>query len=207
MTICPSCGAESADGDFCPRCGAKLPADRSSGLLALASGIIGAVCAVGAAVGLIVDFVLNHGFPWSLVCLASSALAWLLVGFPLLYPRRPTLFLAVMCGSSVAYLWALERLLGGHWFLGLGLPIALAAMASASLTVFLCLRARRRGPNIAAFVLLGGTLICLAVENILSLYFSGAFSFTWSAIVAASALPTAALLLGIQNRLRQARWS
>jgi hypothetical protein len=204
MTICTSCGAEAAGGNTCPRCGANLPEDRSSKALALASGIIGVVCGLGASTQLIIDYAQHGAFEWSLVSLASSALAWLLIGFPMLTYRKPALFLSVMGGSSVAYLWVLERLTGGHWFLPLALPISLAAMASAFLAVWLCLRAKRRGPNIASFILFGGTIACLAVENILSLHFRGAWSFTWSAIVAASALPTALLLLGIQGRVRQA---
>jgi hypothetical protein len=203
MTICTECGAEAEGGDTCPRCGSDLPADRSSKALALASGIIGAACGLGASALLIIDYAQRGAFGWSLVGLASSALAWILIGFPMLVYRRPALFLPVMGASALGYLWVLERLTGGGWFVALALPISLAAMASGALSAFLCLRARRRGPNIASFVLFGATIACLAVENILSLHFRGAWSFTWSAIVSASALPTALLLLGIQRRLRQ----
>jgi len=203
MTICTSCGAEAEGGDTCPRCGKDLPADRSAKSLSLAACIIGAACGLGASVQLIIDYAEHGAFSWSLVGLASCALAWLLVGFPMLTYRRPSLFLSVMGVSALAYLRILERLVGGGWFMPIALPIALAAMASGSFSVMLCLRARRRGPNIASFILFGVTLACLAVESILSLHFRGAWSFTWSGIVAASALPTAALLLGIQRRLRQ----
>jgi hypothetical protein len=203
MTICTSCGAEAEGGDTCPRCGAALPADRSAKGLALASGIVGAACGLGASAQLIVDYAAHGAFTWSLIGLASCALAWILIGFPMLTYRRPSLFLIAMGASAVAYLRVLERLVGGSWFLPLALPIALAAMASGCLSVLLCLRAKRRGPNVASFILFGVILACLAVENILSLHFRGAWSFTWSAIVAASALPTAVLLLGIQKRLRQ----
>jgi hypothetical protein len=205
MIYCTSCGAEAEGGDTCPRCGSPLPADRSAKSLALASGIIGAACGLGASVQMIVDYAQQGAFGWSLVSLASCVLAWLLIGFPMLVYRRPAVFLPAMGVSILAYLRVLERLTGGSWFLALALPISLAAMASASLSVLLCLRARQRGPNIASFILVGVTLACLVVENILSQHFQGAWSFTWSGIVAASALPTALLLLGIQKRLRQAR--
>jgi hypothetical protein len=151
---------------------------------------------------MIIDYAENASLGWSLVGLASCAAAWLLIGFPMLVYRRPTLFLPVMGASALAYLGLIDKLMGGRWFVPLALPISLAAMASAALSVFLCLRAKRRGPNIASYILFGGTLTCLAVENILSLHFQGGWSFTWSAIVAASALPTAFLILGIQRRLR-----
>ncbi len=202
MTICIACGAEAEGGSVCPRCGADLPADRSAKGLALASSIVGAACGLGASTQLIIDYAEHGAFSWSLISLASCALAWLLIGFPMLTYRKPALFLVVMGASVLAYLRVLDGLVGGGWFLPLALPIALAAMASASLSVLLCLRARRRGPNVAGFILIGATLTCLAVENVLSLHYRGYWSFTWSAIVAASALPTAGLLFGIQKRLR-----
>ena len=203
MIICEACGAAAEGGPTCPRCGVALPADRWAKSLGLASLIIGACCAVAAAVGLIVDLAIDRGLGWSLIGVASSTLGWLLVGFPMLAYRRPGLFLPVMGLASLAYLWVLDRLTGATgWFLSLALPIGLSAIAAGTLTALLCLKARRRGPNIAAYILFGATLACLAVEGILSAHFRAALSFTWSAIVAASALPVALLLLGIQKRLR-----
>jgi hypothetical protein len=204
MIICRNCGAESEGGATCPRCGASLPADRSAKALAIASGVIGALCGIAASVDLIVDYARDGSFEWSYIGLASSALAWLLIGFPMLSYRRPGIFLPVMGAAILAYLWVLDELTGASgWFLSLALPIALSAMASGALTSLLCLKARRRGPNIGAFVLVGCALACLAVEGILSLRLRGAISFTWSAMVAVAALPLAFLLLGIQARLRQ----
>jgi hypothetical protein len=204
MVICAKCGAESEGEATCPRCGAGFPADRSAKALALASSIVGAACGLFAAVELIVDYSRNGDFGWSLVGLASAALCWLLVGFPMLSYRRPALFLSVMGASTLAYLWILDELTGSlGWFVALALPIALAAMASGALATMLCLFARRRGPNVGAFVLFGCALACLAIESILSWHFRGAIRLTWSAIVTASALPLAFLLLGIQARLRQ----
>jgi peptidoglycan/LPS O-acetylase OafA/YrhL len=204
MIICAKCGAEAAGGPTCPRCGASLPADRSAKSLALASGILGAACGLAASVELIVDYSRNGSFGWSLISLASSVLCWLLIGFPMLSYRKIGLFLPVMGAATLTYLWVLNRLTGASdWFFPLALPIALAAMASGALASLLCLKARRRGPNVASFILLGCTIACLCVEGILSLRFQGFLSLTWSAIVAAVALPVAILLLGIQHRLRQ----
>lgn len=204
MIVCPKCGAEAEGETTCPRCGARLPADRSAKALALASNIIGAACGAAAAAQLIIDYAQDGRFGWSLVSLVSCAAAWLLVGFPMLAYRRPALFLPVMGAVALLYLWAVELLTGGSWFLPIALPIALSAMAASTLSVGLSLRAKRRGPNIAAYVLFGGAIACLAVETVLSLNFQGYWSVTWSGIVAVAAIPTAILLLGIQKRLRPA---
>jgi hypothetical protein len=204
MILCTKCGAESEGGATCPRCGAALPADRSAKPLALASGIIGAGCGLSALIDLIVDYAQGGAFGWSLIGLASSALAWILVGFPMLSYRKPGLYLPIMGGAVLAYLWILDALTGASgWFLSLALPIALAAMASGALSALLCVKAKQRGPNIGAFVLIGCTVACLAIDGILSLHYRGVLSLTWSAIVAVSALPVAFLLFGIQGRLRQ----
>jgi Predicted membrane protein len=202
MIICPKCGAEAEGERTCPRCGAQLPSDRAARGLALASSIIGSVCATAAGVLFVIDYMQNGRVEWSPIAIVSSTTLWLLVGFPMLSYRRPALFLVVMGVVSIAYLWILERLTGGGWFWPLALPLALSAMVSAALPVVLSLRAKRRGPNIAAYILFGCTIACLAAEIILSLHFQGFATVTWSGIVAAANLPTAMLLLGIQHRLR-----
>jgi hypothetical protein len=206
MTVCARCGAEAVGGSpNCPRCGSPLPAGRAARGLAVASLVIGLACALGAVVNMIVDYAL-HGYlgAISLINLASSAAAWLLIGFPMLTYRRPALFLPVMGAVAIAYLWSLERLTGGSgWFLSLALPIALAGMAAGGLTTLACVRAARHGPNIAAIILLGCAVACVAIEIILSLRATGSVRFGWSAIVAAAAVPTAALLFGLNARLRR----
>ncbi len=208
MIVCQVCGAEAEGGATCPRCGAALPADRWAKSLRRASFIIGACCAAVAAVAIVIAVALSEPPGWSLIGVASSILGWLLIGFPMVTYRRPAIFLPVMGLASLAYLWVLDRLIGASgWFLDLALPIGLSAMACATLPTLLCLKAKRRGPNIAAFILFGATLACLAIEGILSLHFRGSLSFSWSAIVAASALPVALLLLGIQSRIRPSQRS
>jgi hypothetical protein len=204
MSNCEICGAMLEGGATCPRCGAELPADRSAKSLAKASLVIGSILALVAASGLAYEL-LGHGrLQWSLISLSSAALCWILVGFPMLEYKHPAVFLPVMGSAIIAYLWLMDGLTGASgWFLSLALPIALAGMASGSLATLLCLRARRRGPNVAAYILVSGTLACLAVEAVLSFHEMGRLAFAWSPIVAAAAVPVALLLLGIQHRLRQ----
>lgn len=204
MISCAKCGAQIEGETTCPRCGEKLSPDRAARGLAIASDIIGAACGLSAGIQLVIDYAQNGRFGWSLIGLASCAVAWILIGFPLLAFRRPAVFLPIMAFSALAYLWILQVLTGGSWFLPIGLPIGLAVIASSILPVILSIKAKQRGPNIAAFILEGGTIACLAVENVLSLHGQGGCSVTWSGIVAVAALPTAFLLLGIQRRLRPA---
>jgi hypothetical protein len=204
MTTCTKCGAQAEGGSTCPRCGTLLPWDHSAKALAFASKIIAAACALFSAAAFALDYSRNGRFGWSLIALASAVLAWLLVGFPMLAFRKPALFLPVMGASALVYLLIIEKLSGGSWFLSLALPIALTAVVAAALPVFLSIKANRRGPNIGAFILFGGTIACLGIENVLSLHYRGSWSFTWSAIVAVAALSLAFLLLGIQSRLRPA---
>lgn len=205
MTVCARCGAEAVGGSpNCPRCGSPLPTGRAAKGLAIASLSIGAVACLGAAISMLVDYCLRGAFGPSLISLVSSAAGWMLIGFPMLTYRKPGVFLPVMAAVAIAYLWSLERLTGGSgWFLSLALPIALAGMALGGLTALACVRAARHGPNIAAIILLGCAAVCVAIESILSIRATGSVRFGWSAIVAAAAAPTAALLLGLNARLRR----
>jgi hypothetical protein len=205
MTVCEKCGAEAVGGSpNCPRCGAPLPRDRAAKGLAVASGILGAACGLSAAIAMLVDYCVRGGFGSSIIGLASSVAGWLLIGFPMLSYRRPALFLPVMAAAAIAYLWVLDRLTGGSgWFLSLALPIALSGMVAGGATAWACLRAARRGPNIAAIILLGCTAACVAIENVLSLDATGSMKLGWSAIVAAAAVPTAILLFSLTGRIRR----
>ncbi|MDP3177149.1 MAG: hypothetical protein Q8M76_04545, partial [Spirochaetaceae bacterium] len=186
----------------CPRCGAKAKRSGSG----LVSGILGAACGLGAAIQAVVDLSANGSLTWSRISIASCAIAWALVGLPLAGRGKPRLVSATLASSVIAYLWFLERITApGTWFLPIGLPIAASSMTAIGAVVYVSLRARRKGPNIAAFILVGAAAVCVSVDLILSLERGTGPLLGWSIIALASALPIAALLLDIQKRIRGSR--
>jgi hypothetical protein len=205
MTSHSSCGIEeevsAPNNSDSIRC-----TDRWGGNLAAASFVIAALCVSGSLALLVIDYIGDGVFGFSILAVVSAVALWLVVGFPMLEHKKPIVFLPVMAVTSIAYLWAIERLTGGSgWFLSLALPIALAAIALFGLTVFICHRSTRQGPNIAAIVILGCTAVCVVVDNVISLNDVGTLRLGWSAIVAAAAVPTAILFFGLEMRLRS-RW-
>jgi hypothetical protein len=203
VRLCESCGIELIRGEGdCPRCGAKTK--RSGG--GLVSGILGTVCGLGAAIQSGIDLSANGSLTWSRISIASCAVAWALAGIPLIGWKKPRLTAAAMAASVLAYLWFLERSTApGAWFLRIAFPIAASTMASVGAIVYASLRARRKGPNIAAYILVGCAAICVSIDVILSLARGSGPLLSWSIIALVSALPIAMLLMDIQRRIRGSR--
>jgi hypothetical protein len=67
---------------------------------------------------------------------------------------------------------------------------------------FLLTRLKTKGLNVLALVFVSVAVISLAIEAIISLYFTGEIALGWSAIVAACLLPVTAAILFIYFRTK-----
>ena len=208
MSNCEICGAMLEGGATCPRCGAELPADRSA--KALSQGFPRhrrhprsrrrIRPRLRAARGM-------EGCGWSLIGLASARrCAGSSSASPCSSIGSPALFLPIMGAAILAYLWAPRQphrglragsspspcpsALAAH---GLGRPCDLAVPQGEAPGP------ERRGlhPRFGAPWPASPSRACSRCT------FRGYSRSPGRAIVAASALPVALLLLGIQHRLRQ----
>lgn len=222
MAICPKCGVEIGDASAaCPLCGVRLsggdqgtehasgfldraasaqPESRTKRLVAVeTAGVSFAIAAVSV---LIIDLLTDGRVSWSLYPLASLLMAWMLMAPPLLWPRKPALFLALQGLSVFAFLFGLDLIDGSlGWSVALGAPITAAAELMILGAVLVSARAKRRGLNVLAFALIAVAGFCLALEGFVSLYARGVFRLTWSSITASAVIPVAAFLLYVHYRL------
>lgn len=168
----------------------------------MAAETAGVSFAIAAASVLIIDLVSDGRISWSLYPLSSLLFAWFMIGPPLLWHRKPALFLTVQCLSVFAFLFALDLIDGTMgWSYRLGAPITAAAELMAAGAALMSLKARRRGINVLAFALMAMAGFCLALEGFVSLYAGGVFRLTWSSITASAVVPVAAFLLYVHYRL------
>lgn len=75
----------------------------------------------------IVDFALNSRFTWSLLPISAIVYLWLCTA-PILIAKKRKTDMVLVAGSVFLYpfLFILDRLTGGGWFVKIGLPMALA---------------------------------------------------------------------------------
>lgn len=150
---------------------------------------------------LVIDVVYSGRVDWSLYVAASLFTVWAYSVIPLLLLGRVLAIVVSYVAVSAGFLWLLDYLHGPpYWFYSVGLPI-LAILALVSCAVVLAsVKVKRKGANIAAFVLAGIAAFCVGIDVVIAVNIAntGAPAVGWSAIVAVSLLPPAGFLLYAQ---------
>jgi hypothetical protein len=150
-----------------------------------------------------INLVVSGRLSWSLYPLFSLAFLWVLATVQLLFHARPAIIAAVSAVALPLFLVSVD-FAGGRplsWSLTMALPITLVLEAAAGITYWASLTVKRKGANLAAFILIAIVAVCVAVEATLDLALEERISFGWSFIVAFALLPVAAFLLYIHYRI------
>lgn len=150
---------------------------------------------------MVIDFVQSGALDWSLYVAAALLTGWAYSVIPLLVRRRVVAIVLSYVAVSAGFLWVLDYLLGPPWwFYSVGLPILAVLAVVCCAVVVSSLKVKRKGANIAAFVLVGIAVFCIGVDVVIAAHMRGAAALTigWSAIVAVALLPSAGFLLYLQ---------
>lgn len=225
MPYCSRCGVE-VDGDVknCPLCNtpiqrfednepgeARYPADEVNPKPEMSEGmrrrilweVLTLLCAISVIVVIGSDLRIDSTVDWSLYPTLSIALAWIYSTLIIFFRRQvPTLIVGFIV-STIAYLAAIDLVDGSfEWFFSLGLPIFALFGIVAGVEILVALKAKERGLNVVAFIMIGAAVFCLVVNLLVSLYLSGGVHFTWSIVVVLTLVPMAIILLFLHYRLR-----
>ncbi|MDO4566414.1 MAG: DUF6320 domain-containing protein [Oscillospiraceae bacterium] len=227
MSYCVNCGVRLEDSEErCPLCGVEVinpaaePLSKRSypyprrietinrkldkrifTFVALMASLI------PAAITLFYDAVgVGGGLSWSLYVVGALALALVVVLVPVNFPKlSAAVCLALDFAAATGYVWLIEHLAGGSWFLQLGLPICLSAAVAAITIALLCESGRVSGllGTLALCLFITG-LLALALEIIIDLWALGSLGLNWSVYVAlpCALLAVIALLLRRRQRLK-----
>lgn len=150
----------------------------------------------------ILNIIINGTLTWSWYIITGAITVFIYFSIFSFLQNRLFIKIVSLCITSAACMLVLD-LLDHHlsWVVYLGLPL-LAAVLVVSLAFIITLRqAREQGFNVIAYIFLAAGMLAIATENIISLYLTDHFRFSWSAIVFFSVLPVAAILLYIHFRL------
>lgn len=150
---------------------------------------------------LAVDWFFTRNLSWSLIVGTALGAAWLWSIIPLYLGRRPYALIVVCSVVAMGLLGAISGLTGRREiFFPLGLVLAAAVtMATAAVTAA-TRTSKKRGGNVAAFILVAAGWVSVVTDLSVHLNFSGQWKIGWSLIVLATTLPVAALVLYLHYR-------
>lgn len=222
MIICVNCGVGIDDSlSACPLCGKdpSVVGTQETTSYNYPSEIIqlhrrevrrsfwelsGIITFSAVAVCTLVDLIIQKGLSWSLIADVFILGSWLTLTLFLFAYRRPLVIIPGLILTVLAALFAIDSIVPAEsWFVSVGVPMTLAAAASAVIIILLYRAANLKGLNIVAiaFVVLSG--FCILTELILDTYLNNLVNLRWSLIAAISIIPVSLILLFFHYRLKK----
>jgi hypothetical protein len=221
---CIKCGVELADTEkHCPLCGTvvyhpeltqkeapptyppyRKPKQRINrrGVLFL----ISVLYLILAAQLFVCEFSIFNQFHWSLYAVGGLIVSYVAVILPMWFHHpNPVIFVPCDFAAATLYLWFINLLSGGNWFLTFALPVAVATALLTTAPIALLHYIRKGHLFIfgSASILFGAFLV--QVETLLWVTFSIPFYF-WSVypLIGFVLLGIALIIIGICRPLREA---
>lgn len=226
MSYCVNCGVELADSEKrCPLCLVEVinpqkpwaePEERPyhrymDNIMKKVdrryfATLVGLLLAIPCIITMIANIISSGRITWSAYVLGSVALVYIFVLLPLFFKKyHSVIFLSSDCAAVLLFLLFIERVNGGNWFLGLGLPITVAAgVCIILLTVFF----KRKHISVlvksgAVLIAIGLFVVCL--EVIIRLYAFTEVRLNWSlyALIPCIVLGAAAFVLEHRQNFKE----
>lgn len=164
-------------------------------------------------VSLFTDRMITGTLTWSPLVLAIVFFSWVYVAvFVMLYSAR-FLFFAGFTAATVLFLFVLNWVLQGRWFMTLAFPLSLVWIAAVFVSSEWIFRLKRKSLNVAGVLFLLIALAVVATE--LLLHYSSripvqqdALPLSWSLIVFAAMMPLSAVMfyLNAHRSAALGRW-
>ena len=152
---------------------------------------------------LLINAVVDKNISWSLYPVASLMALWLFTTFPLFFPTKVVILVVGELLTLISYLAALDGIDGKiQWFHRLALPIVFLISLIAFAVTFSSIKVKRKGANIAAFILFGISAICIGIDLIITFIISGKITLTWSLIAAPPIIIVGAFLIYVHYRFK-----
>lgn len=228
--ICKNCGVELEDEMLnCPLCGEPAienhpassvfvpaisgpqptsfaPAKMSQPQKKLTWEVVSIILLSGAIATLAVDWVINRRIVWSEYPLAVCLTIFCYFSLFAFWNQSTLLKMTGGLLLSSLCLVLLDIATGGiRWAVRVAIPILFSSNLIVAILIEVIRRTRYKGINLIAYMFLGATLLCLAIESILLFFETGLLQLHWSVIVAACTIPVVFVLLFVHFRLKRGR--
>ncbi len=130
------------------------------------------------------NLIINTTITWAKFPMISLMLVWLLCTFPLVFPKRPVIMILGIALSLLGFLVLVDYFSDGtiNWFITLALPIIPLVLVLSIGVVIPSIYVKKKGMNIAAFILFAVGLLNLGLDLIISSSHNH-ITVTWSLFV------------------------
>ena len=202
MSYCVNCGVELSESEkYCPLCNVEVtnpkspwkePADRpypkylDSFMKRIDrryfATLAGLSLMIPIIITIIIDLFSGNGLTWSAYVVGALALLYIFIAIPMFFKHYHTvIFLSINCAAVLLYLFFIERMNGGSWFMGKGMPITIVASVCIVVLALIFTKKQHFGFfNKMALILLASGVFVLSIEFILSLARIGGITLDWS---------------------------
>ncbi len=222
---CIKCGVELKDSEKrCPLCGTPVfhpdikqpegdrpypefhPNDKKYNKRALML-VITVCCALPVLLTVLIDFRLNGAVTWSGFVFGGAAVIYTALILPWWFSRpNPVIFTPCAFAAIILYLWYIEYMTGGGWFLSFAFPVT--AIAGLIVTAVITLTKYLRTGYLFIY---GGAIIAVGVytmliELFLHITFDGIRFVMWSLypLVACLVIGIMLIVIGANKNMREA---
>ncbi len=169
--------------------------------------LIGLILMIPILITILLDILDGGGLTWSAYIVGAMALIFIFVVLPFYFKRYHTvMFLSANCAAVLLYLLFIERTNGGYWFVGLGLPITVAASLAIIILALLFTKTTRMTLlKKAAGIFFAMGLFLLLVEVFIRLNTGEPFTLKWSfyALIPCAVLGAASLILEHRKNFKE----
>jgi len=228
MPYCIKCGVElQNNAEKCPLCRTPVPAQFITGDVQeknypvdrvvertgpgmskaqkkrLAMIIVTISLTIPLVLTLWIDFMNNKRITWSYYPVSGIILAWILCAMPLILKRHYWILYIIYAVAIEFFLFLLELIkLPGTWFFSLGIWLTISLWIIFGSVLAICYISRRKGVNIAAYILQGITVYSIVVDMIIKNFLNMKITPKWSIIVASVLILISILLLIIHSNTK-----
>ncbi|NPD89969.1 MAG: hypothetical protein HGN29_14750 [Asgard group archaeon] len=166
--------------------------------------IVGATLLIPFLIIVFTDLIANETVSWARFPMIALLLAWLLATFPLLFAKRPLVIIAGEVLSVLIFLVLVDYLHDWviDWFYKLALPNLAVLILIASAVTILSTQVKRKGANIAAFILFGIGALNLGLDLIIMSTLAGKITMKWSLFVLVPCFIIGGFLLYLHYRFK-----
>lgn len=149
----------------------------------------------------LINLILDSKISWSKIPSVTIFFAWLIIVSILIFYKKiiySFLFIFLSIFGYLISLDSLDKKIG--WSFTYALPILISCLIIFLLLFLLTTKTKQKGLNLIAYYLIGGCLICFAIDLIINFNISSFFLITWSKYVSFAVIPMSLFLLYIHHR-------
>jgi hypothetical protein len=168
--------------------------------------LAGLLLVIPCIITVLLDIISGGGLTWAAYVIGAVAVIYVMVLLPYFFKKyHAVIFLGADCAAILLYLLFIETVNGGRWFLGLGLPLTVAASACLLVLALLFTKAPMSALVKSGAVMIATGLFVVCAEVIISLYAYGAVRFAWSlyALIPCAVVGVALLVLEHRKNLKE----